>query len=874
MIASSRKRLPCRTRILAPVVLFAALPILGVELRAEDYHLVLKGEKLFDFLYRDKQGELTGFTAGFERREHLRLDLSGNIGNRTKVSGTFEDAPTQEEPPTSRLEVENPAFRIRLGRFASDAGGTASALAGRTLDGGQVSVLRNNWSLTLLGSRAGGHARNERFLFQGAGEYRLEGAPLLSGSEQVFINRNRLTKDKDYRIDYLAGSILLTPDFLIEAKRNGYGVNDRLTVLYESNDDSMRPQILAGWLAYAPDSMRLVEISAIRQKGATQSSDSALYVGGGRLKWRIGRALEMAAQAQASAYGDSSIVSPALAGNGGIHLSLPALDMSGEADFREPAYADLSKTNALPGRELFAAGQAVIRPFTWLEGRSQASQEWFGISDSVNAIERAFAGALQITPLARFTLSGFASYDSLGNAPGSGSSMEIGARAEKDWDSYALDIFGRQKTSSMPLADSLERPVGVTLQTNRFHFMQTSTGVQYKQAWTRQGLRNDQAGIDYNVTLRKGKQRLLATGLAELHPKLPPVFQTSFNGSTEAGKARLSAAATQRYYSEAAADTGLSDSLASDTVFRPIDVHQMQFEAGSGYGVDANLSGRIRLGRSKGTAFLKESSLELAGTRDLLGAIKPEVSVGMDQFEQWDRNRYVPRKELERNQQRARAAIVLGKLGFVSSRISWSGKRDRDWQIPAADSLARIQDGTVQEYLVSADLAVSESFSFITEGTFSRENRNLQSGTADPDPFLHPTIEPGPQFRNVNASTYKADIKAVWQISALAQLSAGTGYSRRFDLVNVDGTPAELDVTQSLMPQAQGVVTLKPVEFGVSGSGSLSRGRYETRQMQAEPFFRVSVGEHVNAEARGRIEQSYRPYYRTIELSLNARIGF
>ncbi len=866
---------PNRFALFLTFLLCAAIPGYGLELRGEDYHLELKGEKIFALQHRSKIGGMEGFSTGFLRREHLQLNLSGNLGNHTKVDGQFEDAQSEAEPSIARLCVDNPAFRFRLGQFETDAGGPVSALSGRTLQGGQATLIRNHWSLTLLGSRAGGRAQSERFSFRGAGEYNLAGAPVLPGSERVFLNRILLQKERDYRLDAMAGTILLTPEFLIRAGHDGIGSQDIMSVVYETDDFESRPRIRAGWLTYSPDSMRLFEMSALEQRHAAEGAGAALYAGAGRVRWGYGRALDIAAQLRASARGDSAILHPALAGSGRLHSETSFFGLSAEADYREPKHVDLSKTEALPGRTLFGAAEARLSPLAWIAANTKGRQERFSTSDSSDAIERRIEGRLEIAPRPAMKLTGFGSLDSIGGTTRPGTSTEAGLRFEQSWTYYALNLSGRQKTGSFPAADSVERPVEIMLRTNRFSFLQTSTGLRYIQALQPSGSRNDRLSLDCNVSLSKGRQHLLATNLTELNPKGPPTFQTSLNGGAEAGGVRFSAAGMQRYCHEAAPDSVSAEPGARDTAMRPCDIHQAQIEINSGYGIDASLVGRMRLGRALGNPFAREYSLDWTGARDVAGFVKPEASAAMETFEQWNRNQFAPKKELNRSKQRLRMALQLARMGFVSSRIAWSGERTRDWQIMADDSLARVQKGMDQEYQLAADMAMSDRLSFIVQAEYDRELQDLESGIADADPLANPTaLPPEMLFLNRDARTYKADVKATWQAAATAQLSAGIGFTRRHDATNADGTAAERNWTQTVLPQAEALFTIRPVDFGVQISGSASTGRYETKSIRGEPFVRVTTAEHVSAEARGRMEQGYTPFYRTTEFTLNARIGF
>lgn len=257
------------------ILFLSTLPSGGTELKSENYQLELKGEKTFRFEYRKLEGAYDGFIPGFLREENLNLELTGNIGNKTKINGAFQDVESQEGIETSYLNINNPFYEVELGRFETSLNNAALVMPRKMIDGAHLKIRPGDFTFTGIASKSRNFPKLERFFYIGAGEYKLSASPVVYGSESIRLEAETLRRIVDYQMNYVDGSFVLTPSFISRAELLGIDESNQLTVMYEYEDIGQNPAIGAFQAAWTPDEDRSIAVS-----GLWTNKDSSLFIGG------------------------------------------------------------------------------------------------------------------------------------------------------------------------------------------------------------------------------------------------------------------------------------------------------------------------------------------------------------------------------------------------------------------------------------------------------------------------------------------------------------------------------------------------------------------------------------------------------------------
>ncbi|HYE58668.1 MAG TPA: hypothetical protein VD948_09190, partial [Rhodothermales bacterium] len=211
------------------------------------------------------RGVLAGSNRDVSIESALRLQLDGEVAPGVRVEAALTDAntPILAEGTTQRLSefdrvyvgIETRAVTARLGDVDLSMEGSELARLHRKVQGGAVEA-----RLAPRGAFAGGRvfvtgsAPRGQFRLQQIpvldgvqGPYRLQGAAgepfvlVIPGSEAVFLNGERLVRDRDadYTIDYATAEITFTSRRLLRA-------TDRLTVEFQYTANQFPRSLVAG----------------------------------------------------------------------------------------------------------------------------------------------------------------------------------------------------------------------------------------------------------------------------------------------------------------------------------------------------------------------------------------------------------------------------------------------------------------------------------------------------------------------------------------------------------------------------------------------------------------------------------------------------
>lgn len=154
------------------------------------------------------------YQSGFTRHETTRLKVSGQALDTVKVEGEIFQSDVDFDNQYS-LRLATRHYELFLGEFPASFEGSEFTLYNRQLQGakltGEVPLSSEpapRIEFTAIGSSPRGRARYEKFFGTDTqGPYQLAGAPVVLGSEHVLVDKAVQTRNTDYEINYITGTI-------------------------------------------------------------------------------------------------------------------------------------------------------------------------------------------------------------------------------------------------------------------------------------------------------------------------------------------------------------------------------------------------------------------------------------------------------------------------------------------------------------------------------------------------------------------------------------------------------------------------------------------------------------------------------------------
>jgi len=206
---------------------------------------------------------------GLSINQPTRLNVSGKIANSINVSALLsdEDLPLQPEGTTEQLEdldkilikIEGRNLSATLGDYETSFGDTEFVLSPKMVEGAQAQGNFDIGGFTLIGAVSKGQSSSVTLEgIEGQSEYRIsvngKYIIMVAGSEQVWLNGEKMRREKDYVIrDYgdpiveftnkhlLTGKDVIVVDFeYVDEERNYgqkmYGARGKLNVHKDDSD--------------------------------------------------------------------------------------------------------------------------------------------------------------------------------------------------------------------------------------------------------------------------------------------------------------------------------------------------------------------------------------------------------------------------------------------------------------------------------------------------------------------------------------------------------------------------------------------------------------------------------------------------------------
>ncbi|MEK7298629.1 MAG: hypothetical protein AAB066_01935, partial [Candidatus Margulisiibacteriota bacterium] len=229
------------------------------------------GHKTFEFKWRKKSGDAPQFTPGYIRNEFLELAMVGVAGATTVNVELNESSLESAAEKRNRITLINPNFRLVYGDFQSDFSRQELLVFEDQMEGLSMDVFGGGHSAgLLLSEQRGKRDRDQFFGNDSQGPFQLRFFPVLPGTEQLKVTGIMQVRDVDYRIDYVAGTIvflkrILTPD-------------QEIVVEYESQLSVLGARILGGKYQYAFSPSSSVGVYVMQKQGSDAAAvGSAVY---------------------------------------------------------------------------------------------------------------------------------------------------------------------------------------------------------------------------------------------------------------------------------------------------------------------------------------------------------------------------------------------------------------------------------------------------------------------------------------------------------------------------------------------------------------------------------------------------------------------
>lgn len=168
------------------------------------------------FLAISQLGGYTPNITGGPWQEALQLKIVGELNEHLTATYDLEQQP--DMPEKYDVKVKYDKHELTFGDFQADVSGNQFASANKTVNGMMITSKDNWYDFTFVPS-AKDRSQSQKLTTQKGnnttGPYSLGHGSIVEGSENVELNGIRLTRGKDYDIDYFSGKItfrqILTP---------------------------------------------------------------------------------------------------------------------------------------------------------------------------------------------------------------------------------------------------------------------------------------------------------------------------------------------------------------------------------------------------------------------------------------------------------------------------------------------------------------------------------------------------------------------------------------------------------------------------------------------------------------------------------------
>ena len=192
--------------------------------------LKINGSKSINISYGEARGDGgTGTTnQGYDRHEALRLNVEGQLNGKIKIQGHFAQSDLAEEDEYD-LTLSTRRWELFFGDFSAGLPGSHYLSSGMSTTGVRLKGASQHWDFAALYGAPRGHTLYQKFYGNNTeGPYQVTGAPLVPGTETVWLDKNKLTRGVDYDLDALLGRLtfrnrIIQPVDLVEIQTQSSG---------------------------------------------------------------------------------------------------------------------------------------------------------------------------------------------------------------------------------------------------------------------------------------------------------------------------------------------------------------------------------------------------------------------------------------------------------------------------------------------------------------------------------------------------------------------------------------------------------------------------------------------------------------------------
>ena len=229
------------------IIILICLVILSLKLYAEtakdiQNNIQISGAKSTTIHYTYYGQGLGGYSNGFTRNDSLSLDLTGTILQEIKIKGNFLQSDSELENKY-QLGFEGNNWKLNIGDINTGIGMSKFINYNRALTGIRYEGNYDKFEIAAIASIPKGKSKYERILGNGtSGPFILAYAPVVPGSERIFLNNKKLTVNIDYTIDYLTGRVVLKNVIL--------DFTDSLDITYEQKQSIFDRSLYVAYSAY------------------------------------------------------------------------------------------------------------------------------------------------------------------------------------------------------------------------------------------------------------------------------------------------------------------------------------------------------------------------------------------------------------------------------------------------------------------------------------------------------------------------------------------------------------------------------------------------------------------------------------------------
>lgn len=249
---------------------FLFLLINSSETKEFSDHLEIYGSKEVEFNDYSYKGDFNQFLqrnpqviTDSKFHQHTRIQVRGDLGGGTQIQAVFDDSNEREEEERILMNITGDQFELALGRIGLEIPGTRFLLNNKKALGIYFSRSFRKLKSSFVVARSEGQEQREQFFGQGLQrEYVLKSAPVVAGSEVIYLDGRKLSRGSEYQFDYEGGSFQLSHKLLpVESTSN-------LIVEYESSRDgsAFKNRVFALRNEYKFDEKNRLALSTLMEK--------------------------------------------------------------------------------------------------------------------------------------------------------------------------------------------------------------------------------------------------------------------------------------------------------------------------------------------------------------------------------------------------------------------------------------------------------------------------------------------------------------------------------------------------------------------------------------------------------------------------------